>query len=171
MKKTSFLLISLSALCLGLGGCSSAKIAPQEKRVFERVKTWRNTLNLYSLENKYSLPKGLLSAVMHQESAGKVYARSPVGAKGLFQFMPATAKELRLDDPHAPEPAAEAAAKYLSSLYRRYNGDLNLSLAAYNWGMGNVDRYTQQGYRSFEGMPLETRNYIKRVTKLRGYYN
>ena len=108
---------------------------------------------------------------MHQESAGKIHAKSPVGARGLFQIMPATARDLRLSDPHDPEPAAQAAAHYLSILYKRYDGDLNLSLAAYNWGMGNVDRYKRQGYRSFDNMPQETRNYIKQVTRLRAYYN
>lgn len=172
MKKTSFyLLMGAIALSSGLSGCASPKVVPQEKQAFERVKSWRSTLSLSSLESQYDLPKGLLSAVMHQESAGKVYARSSVGARGLFQIMPATARELRLNDPHDPEPAAQAAARYLSSLYKRYDGDLNWSLAAYNWGMGNVDRYRQQGYRNFDNMPQETRNYIKQVNRLRAYYN
>ena len=158
-------------LSLGFGGCAAPKVMPQEKHAFERVKNWRTTLDLSTLENQYALPKGLLSAVMHQESAGKVHARSPVGARGLFQIMPATAKDLRLNDPHNPEMAAQAAARYLSSLYKHYDGDLNLSLAAYNWGIGNVDRYKRQGYRGFDYMPQETRNYIKQVTRLRAYYN
>lgn len=156
---------------LTLGGCSNTKVSLKEKTSFERVKGWRSTLDLPRLENQYDLPRGLLSAVMHQESAGKPYARSPVGARGLFQIMPSTARDLRLNDPHDPEPAAEAAARYLSSLYKRYNGDLSWSLAAYNWGMGNVDRYRQQGYRSFDNMPQETRNYIKQVNRLISYYD
>ena len=173
MKKSSFFCTLIGAVILnfGLGGCAAPKILPQEKVAFERVKNWRNALDLPSLERRYDLPKGLLSAVMHQESAGKIRARSPVGARGLFQIMPATARDLRLSDPHDPEPAAQAAAQYLSTLYKRYDGDLNLSLAAYNWGMGNVDRYKRQGYRGFDYMPQETRNYIKQVTRLRAYYN
>lgn len=163
--------MSATVLSLGLGGCASSRVIPQEKNAFERVKNWRSTLDLSGLESQYELPRGLLSAVMHQESAGKVHARSPVGARGLFQIMPATARDLRLNDPHDPEPAAQAAARYLSTLYKRYDGDLSLSLAAYNWGMGNVDRYKQQGYRGFDKMPQETRNYIKQVTRLRAYYN
>ena len=146
-KRAIHILISAAALGFGLAGCSTPKVTPQEKVAFERVKSWRSTLDLSSLERRYDLPKGLLSAVMHQESAGKIRARSPVGARGLFQIMPATARDLRLSDPHDPEPAAQAAARYLSTLYKRYDGDLNLSLAAYNWGMGNVDRYKRQGYR------------------------
>ena len=172
MKKPLFhILISTAVLSFGLGGCSTPRVNPQEKSAFERVKSWRDTLDLSSLERQYDLPKGLLSAVMHQESSGKLRARSPVGARGLFQIMPATARDLRLSDPHDPEPAAQAAARYLSTLYKRYDGDLNLSLAAYNWGMGNVDRYKRQGYRGFDNMPQETRNYIKQVTRLRAYYN
>ena len=170
-KRAIHILIGAAALGFGLAGCSTPKVTPQEKVAFERVKSWRSTLDLSSLERRYNLPKGLLSAVMHQESAGKIRARSPVGASGLFQIMPATARDLRLSDPHDPEPAAQAAARYLSTLYKRYDGDLNLSLAAYNWGMGNVDRYKRQGYRGFDNMPQETRNYIKQVTRLRAYYN
>ena len=73
MKKTSFyLLMGAIALSSGLSGCASPKVVPQEKQAFERVKSWRSTLSLSSLESQYDLPKGLLSAVMHQESAGKV---------------------------------------------------------------------------------------------------
>ena len=159
------------ALTWTLGGCSTPKVAPREKVAFERVKTWRASLDLSALESQYGLPRGLLSAVMHQESAGKVSARSRVGARGLIQIMPSTARDLNLDDPHDPAPSAQAAARYLSTLYRRYNGDLRWSLAAYNWGMGNVDRYRQQGYSDFANMPQETRQYIQQVTRLRSYYN
>lgn len=154
-----------------LTACSSGPKG-SDRVAYVRVKDWRNSLNLSQLERQYDLPKGLLSAVMHQESAGKASARSHVGAVGLFQIMPATARDLNLMDPYNPEPSAQAAAQYLSTLYKRYRGNLNLTLAAYNWGMGNVDRYMlNDDTRNIDKVPLETRNYVARVNKLRHFYN
>ena len=162
----------LSAVCLNmmLSACGSVPIKGNDARAYARVKEWRSALDLRSLENQYDLPRGLLSAVMHQESGGKANARSGVGAQGLFQIMPATARDLNLVSAYHPEPAAQAAAQYLSQLYKRYNKDLTLTLAAYNWGMGRVDRYVDRG-DAFENMPKETQTYITRVNKLRKYYN
>ncbi|ENC7117983.1 lytic transglycosylase domain-containing protein, partial [Salmonella enterica] len=90
---------------------------------------------------------------------GNQFAVSGAGAKGLFQFMDGTARDmgLRGNDVFDPEKAAQAAAKYLSQLLRANGGDLSKALASYNWGIGNVKRY---GMRL---MPKETRNYIPRV--------
>jgi soluble lytic murein transglycosylase-like protein len=154
---------------LALSACSTPPKGA-EARVYARVKEWRSSLHLHNLERSYDLPTGLLAAVMHQESGGKANARSTVGAEGLFQIMPATARDLKLASAYSPQPAAQAAAQYLAQLYKRYRGDLKLALAAYNWGMGNVDRHMNNG-GSFGGMPAETRNYITRVTQLRQRYN
>lgn len=156
--------------CL-LSACSSPSPSPKssDARSYERVKAWQGTLDLKGLEREYSLPKGLLSAVMHQESGGKSAAVSPVGARGLFQIMPATARDLSLANAYSPQPAAVAAAQYLSQLYKRYHTDLKLTLAAYNWGMGNLDRYLQSNGKL--NMPKETKNYVARVSSLRQYYN
>ncbi len=145
-----------------------------------RVYDWRNELKLEALEQEYKLPKGLLSAVMHQESAGDPQAMSHAGAKGLFQFMRPTAKDMGLEDRSHPQDSALAAAKYLSMLYARYDKNLELSLAAYNWGLGNVDAYVKgkknsdddSNYAKFRltKMPAETQNYIARIKMLRTNY-
>lgn len=152
-----------------------------------RVYQWRNELKLEALEQQHGLPKGLLSAVMHQESAGIANAESYRGAKGLFQFMHSTAKDMGLDDRTHPQESAQAAAKYLNILYLRYDKNLELTLAAYNWGLGNVDQYikpTPRGktnknkktgesdYSEFRlsKMPSETQNYISRIKMLRTTY-
>ena len=157
-------------LSLGVTACGSTPKG-SDARAYARVKDWRCVLDLRSLERQYDLPKGLLSAVMHQESGGKANARSHVGAGGLFQIMPATARSLNLDSAYHPEPAAKAAAMYLSQLYNHYHSDLKLTLAAYNWGIGNVDRYLASGASGFDDMPEETKIYISRVTKLRRFYD
>jgi soluble lytic murein transglycosylase-like protein len=114
---------------------------------------------LAKLEALYQLPEGLLRGVMLAESSGDQFAVSGAGAKGPFQFMPGTAKDMGLhgNDVFDPEKSAVAAAKYLAQLMRMNGGDLDKTLASYNWGIGNVQK------RGMALMPEETRNYIPRV--------
>ena len=111
------------------------------------------------LESLYRLPEGLLRSVAITESGGNQFAMSGAGAKGLFQFMDGTARDmgLRGNDVFDPERAAQAAAKYLSQLLKVNGGDLSKALASYNWGIGNVQRH------GMALMPQETRNYIPKV--------
>jgi len=110
--------------------------------------------------------------VAEVESTFNPSARSPVGAVGLFQFMPATAKAFGMrmtpvDQRLDPEKNTRAAAQYLRQLYRRF-GSWSLALAAYNGGQGRVARLlrTHNG-SSFEdiaaALPAETRMYVPRV--------
>lgn len=115
------------------------------------------TLNLPSLEQKYNLPPGLLSAVMKTESNGNPEAVSPAGAQGLFQFMPATAQQYGID-PSDPQQSASGAARYYSDLLKQNNGDLDKALASYNFGPGNV--------AAGKPLPEETQNYIAKVKSL-----
>jgi len=105
------------------------------------------------------------------ESSFNPAARSPVGAKGLFQFMPATAESLGLklaptDERTDPEKSARAAAKYLRQLYGRF-GDWPLVLAAYNAGQGRVGGLVRRHGASFEAisayLPAETRMFVPKV--------
>ncbi|MCI1676637.1 MAG: transglycosylase SLT domain-containing protein [Ewingella americana] len=111
------------------------------------------------LEALYKLPEGLLKSVAITESAGDPNAVSDAGAQGLFQIMPGTGKDLGLrgNDAFDPLKSAQAAAKYLSQLMKQNGGDLDKTLASYNWGIGNVQKY---------GMalaPRETREYVPKV--------
>ena len=112
-----------------------------------------------SLEGKYGLPAGLLSSVAATESGGDPFAESKAGAKGLFQFMPGTAKDMGLKgrDVYDPHKSAEAAAKYLRWLMDATGGDLEKTLASYNWGLGNVQK------KGMDSLPSETRNYVPKV--------
>lgn len=112
-----------------------------------------------SLEGKYGLPAGLLSSVAATESGGDPFAESKAGAKGLFQFMPGTAKDMGLKgrDVYDPHKSAEAAAKYLRWLMDATGGDLEKTLASYNWGLGNVQK------KGMGNLPSETRNYVPKV--------
>ncbi|HEN3243053.1 TPA: lytic transglycosylase domain-containing protein, partial [Yersinia enterocolitica] len=111
---------------------------------------------LTKLEALNNLPAGLLRSVAITESGGNQFAISGAGAKGLFQFMNPTAKDMGLkgNDVFDPEKSAAAAAKYLSMLLKMNGGDLDKALASYNWGIGNVQKH------GLDLMPPETRNYI-----------
>ncbi len=110
------------------------------------------------LEKDHGLPGGLLDAVWATESSRGKRMVSPAGARGHFQFMPATAKQYGLADPDNLEQSAAAAARMFADLSRKYSGDLPKVLAGYNWGMGNVDR------KGLDKAPAETRNYIEKVS-------
>ncbi len=100
----------------------------------------------------------LVHAVIWQESKYKNEAVSHVGAQGLMQLMPATAKRFGCDDPNDEESNVNAGVKYLRVLLKRFDGDVTLALAGYNAGEGNVDKY--------EGVPPfgETQNYVRVIT-------
>jgi len=102
---------------------------------------------------KYS---DLLVRQAKQESGFNPYATSPKGAGGVFQHMPATAKELGID-PYDTNQSIQGGVKYMGQLLNRYQGDPTKALAAYNWGMGNLDR------QGLEKAPAETQNYLKNI--------
>jgi membrane-bound lytic murein transglycosylase D len=120
------------------------------------------------------LPAGL-AWLAEVESSLNPAARSPAGARGLFQLMPATARELGLrtflpDERIDPKKSAGAAAQLLRALHKKF-GDWPLALAAYNAGAGRVQRtLDQQKARTFAGiaaaLPAETRMYVPKVLAL-----
>ncbi|MFN2491894.1 MAG: lytic transglycosylase domain-containing protein [Pyrinomonadaceae bacterium] len=103
-----------------------------------------------------------IHAVIKQESRYDPRAVSYVGARGLMQMMPATAKRFGLKDPENAAANVEAGTKYLKWLLKRFNGDVSLALAGYNAGEGAVDKY--------KGVPpySETKNYVKKIVNTYG---
>ncbi|WP_230661498.1 lytic transglycosylase domain-containing protein [Psychrobacter sp. I-STPA10] len=111
---------------------------------------------------RHGVDPALIKAMMHTESAFNPNARSPVGAQGLMQLMPATARRFAVNNPWNPAENIEGAAKYIAWLKRRFNNNIEFVVAGYNAGEGNVTKYG--------GIPpfRETQNYVKKVL---GRYN
>lgn len=105
---------------------------------------------------KYGVDPLLIRAVIQAESGGNPVAVSKAGAKGLMQIMPKTAAELGVKNPFDPAENVMGGTLYLRRLLDRYHGNVKLTLAAYNWGMGNLENRP-------EAMPKETKQYITKV--------
>jgi soluble lytic murein transglycosylase-like protein len=110
--------------------------------------------------SKHALSPDFVRAVIQAESAFNPGARSPKGAMGLMQLMPATAAVYRVSNAYDPAENIRAGVSYLKSLMTRFNDNVSLALAAYNAGPGAVERYgnTVPPYK-------ETRSYVARITK------
>lgn len=120
----------------------------------------------------------VLHGIMMTESHGDPWAFNEAsGAAGAYQFKPKTAREYGLrvdsqvDERFNPEKARAAASAYMGKLLKKYNGNLDDALMAYNWGMGNVDQWIKQGrgegYWDDKGkwraVPKEAREYVGKV--------
>ncbi len=110
----------------------------------------------------YDVPVALLKAVGKAESGFNTNAVSSAGAQGVMQLMPATAQFLGVTDPFDARSNIMGGAKYISDMLKRYDGDIELALAAYNAGSGNVAKYG--------GVPpfTETQNYIRKIKEYMG---
>jgi soluble lytic murein transglycosylase-like protein len=107
--------------------------------------------------DRHSVDPALVRAVIETESHWNPAAVSNRGAAGLMQLIPTTAQRFGVNDVFNPKQNVDAGVHYLKTLLERYNGNLDLALAAYNAGEGAVDR--AHGVPAFR----ETRNYVQKV--------
>jgi len=136
------------ASCTGIGSAA----------LDDRAAVWRE--RVHAVAARHALEPALFEAMIRVESCFDPAAISRAGAQGLTQLMPATARELGVDDPFDAEQNLEGGARYLARMLARF-GSETLALAAYNAGPGAVERH--------DGVPPfpETRSYLERIAALR----
>lgn len=112
---------------------------------------------IHRAAEQYAVEESLIRAVIHAESAYRADARSPKGAQGLMQLMPATQRELSVTDPYDPAGNIDGGTLYLARMLEQFGGDIERASAAYNAGPAAVRRHG--------GVPPydETREYVKRI--------
>lgn len=178
------------------------RLLNSQKRFITSFKVFQDSLDQNSLTLNYKLIKYIFPlnyidiikkncstidpliviSLIRQESAFNPEARSGVGAKGLMQLMPATAKKFnrRLKTKHLSNPEINVAigTKYLHQLINRFDGNLIYALASYNAGENRIDRWRKEIFRSddplstIESIPFEeTRNYVKLIYRNNFFYS
>ncbi|MBC7711999.1 MAG: lytic transglycosylase domain-containing protein [Rhizobacter sp.] len=133
-------------------------------------------------KNSNNLDPLVVISLIRQESAFNPLATSRVGAKGLMQLMPATAKRFnrKMKVKHLADPATNVSlgTKYLKQLFTRFDGNLIYTLASYNAGENRIDRWKKEIFRNddplatIESIPFEeTRNYVKLIYRNKFFYS
>ena len=154
---------------VGFGGKSSVEIQemafrPRGELIVEGPDavvefTWKVPYRdlIQKISVRYQLDPYLLAALVQQESGFNAGAMSVDSAMGLTQMIPATAEALGVTNPNDPHQSIDGGARYLKMMLKRFNGNAEFALAAYNAGPGNVEKY--------HGIPpfAETRDYVKRI--------
>ncbi|WP_165822520.1 lytic transglycosylase domain-containing protein [Paenibacillus montanisoli] len=124
---------------------------------------------------KYGVDPALIKAVIHTESSYNPLAESSAGAKGLMQLMDGTARGLGVANSFDPQQNIEGGTKFLAYLMRKYEGNEQAALAAYNAGPGRVDRAGIKSDGDFGGLlhllPSETQRYVAKVQRAKELYD
>lgn len=120
------------------------------------------------------MPVDLIKAVIDTESSFNPKVVSSAGAKGLMQLMDGTAEGLGVSDPFDPAQSIDGGVRYLSYQLKRFNGQVNMALAAYNAGPGRVMKLgvstDDELIGQLDKLPKETQAYIAKIERARAKY-
>ncbi|MEK6201047.1 MAG: lytic transglycosylase domain-containing protein [Desulfobulbaceae bacterium] len=139
-----------------------------EVRVSDRRDSHKNSVaydrHIQRSGHRYNIDPQLIKAIIKAESDFDCYASSPMGAQGLMQLMPGTARDLNVSNPFDPRANIDGGTRYFRTMLDTFNGDIPLSLAAYNAGPNLVKRTNR-----IPQIP-ETVEYVQRVLRhYKGY--
>lgn len=116
---------------------------------------------------KYGVDAKLISSLIKQESDFNPNAKSSAGAMGLMQLMPCNVEDFGVKNPYDIFENIDAGTRELRGYLKRYNGNIELSLAAYNAGPGTLEKRGVTSVDDIWKLPSETRTHVKKVM---GYY-
>jgi soluble lytic murein transglycosylase-like protein len=144
--------------------CYACGVQPGINFGTTRLNTTAYKDEIAQASRSYGVDEAIIRAIIHAESAFRPTALSRVGARGLMQLMPATARRFGVSDSFNAGQNIQGGVQYLAWLLKRFNGDVRLAAAGYNAGEGAVDKY--------KGVPpySETRRYVERVATLADRY-
>jgi hypothetical protein len=144
--------------------CYACALAPKVNFSSIRLNTDAYRSEIAAASKDYGVEEAIVRAIIHAESAFRPNALSRVGAQGLMQLMPATARRFGVGNAFDAGQNIRGGVQYLAFLLKRFNGDLALAAAGYNAGEGAVDKY--------RGVPpySETQRYVQRVGLLAQRY-
>ncbi|MNZ64306.1 Membrane-bound lytic murein transglycosylase C precursor [compost metagenome] len=152
-------------ISLQMGGISSASVTSIGKDIESLI---------IEASQKYGVPASLIKAVIETESSFNPQAVSKVGAKGLMQLMDGTARGLGVTNSFDPAQNIDGGTRYLANNIKRFGGDVNTALAAYNAGPGRLQKLgitnDQQLMEKLHLLPLETQNYIAKIANAQAKY-
>lgn len=172
MKKTAIILLAI--FIMGIGLYFGLKNVILQKMY---PKKYSEYVELYA--KQYEVNSLLVYAIIQAESNFRADSNSKSGAIGLMQVMLSTAKEtaeeiediqsVSVEDLYNPQSNIQLGVKYFSLLLKKYQNNIPLALAAYNAGMGNVDRWIEEGILKADGTNIEnipyreTNQYVRKI--------
>ena len=150
MARNARSVVRILAVALALAAPAAAEDLPDAERICSLIER---------AADRHGVPKPFFARLIYRESRFDARAISPVGAEGVAQFMPATAKARGLKNPWEPAQAIPHSAYLLADLRRAF-GNWGLAAAAYNGGPGRVEAFLARG----TPLPLETRANVRAIT-------
>ncbi len=153
-----------------LGYAANERVQNIRKNVKNSMKSRNITIDkaVENASRKYGIDKDLIMAVIKQESDFNPKCVSNAGAMGLMQLMPVNCRDLHVKNPYDIDENIDGGTRHLKDMLNRYGNNKKMALAAYNAGCGTLRRRGVKDESGICRLPLETRDYVKKVMKYYG---
>ncbi|KEI01767.1 lytic transglycosylase domain-containing protein [Clostridium botulinum] len=153
-----------------LGYAAKERIQNISTSIKSSIKSGNTTIEkaVEKASKQYGVDADLIMAVIKQESDFNPKCVSHAGAMGLMQLMPVNCKELNVKNPYDIAENIDGGTRHLKDMLNRYGNNKKMALAAYNAGCGTLRRRSVHDVSGISRLPLETRDYVKKVMKYYG---